>query len=75
MLEQIRPNAVALVDAFDLTDHVLNSALGRKDGKVYEALYDMAHREPLNQAEVAEGFKKHLQPLMKASRLMFSSKL
>eukprot|EP00049_Salpingoeca_infusionum_P002012 m.52914 g.52914 ORF g.52914 m.52914 type:complete len:121 (-) comp11340_c0_seq8:180-542(-) len=44
-------------------------------GKVYEALYDMAHREPLNQAEVAEGFKKHLQPLMKASRLMFSSKL
>lgn len=29
----IRPVALALVDAFDLSDHFLNSALGRYDGK------------------------------------------
>lgn len=29
-LRQIRPNAVAYVDAFGLTDYLLNSALGRE---------------------------------------------
>ena len=70
----VRRDAVALVDAFDLSDHFLNSALGRKDGmglsacrlqwfsqisrktwpaagNVYEALYDYAQKEPLNQTE------------------------
>ncbi len=32
VLEDIRPNAVALVDAFDIPDRVLNSAVGRYDG-------------------------------------------
>ena len=41
MLGQLRPNAVALVDAFDFPDRVLNSTIGRFDGKVYEALYEV----------------------------------
>eukprot|EP00662_Eupelagonemidae_sp_cell21_P018578 gene18578-46679_t len=47
----LRPDACVLapvVDAFDLPDRVLNSALGRHDGNVYEALYDHARRSPLN---------------------------
>ena len=49
---QIRPQAVPLVDAFEFTDHILDSCLGRYDGRVYEALYDWAKKSPLNQSEV-----------------------
>ncbi|KAK0541646.1 hypothetical protein OC845_006958, partial [Tilletia horrida] len=47
-LAELRPNAVALVDSFAIPDYLLNSALGRSDGKVYESLFDFALREPLN---------------------------
>lgn len=30
---ELRPRALSLVDAFDLSDHFLNSALGRSDGE------------------------------------------
>ncbi|CAG8665246.1 16109_t:CDS:2, partial [Dentiscutata heterogama] len=48
LLNEIRPNAVALVDAFNLPDYLLNSALGRYDGKVYETMIEWASKEPLN---------------------------
>jgi Acyl-CoA oxidase len=35
LLLEVRPDAVALVDAFGFEDYLLNSALGRKDGDVY----------------------------------------
>ena len=35
LLAAVRPDAVALVDAFGYDDYVLNSALGRHDGDVY----------------------------------------
>ena len=35
LLAAVRPDAVALVDAFGFDDYLLNSALGRKDGDVY----------------------------------------
>ena len=34
-LDTLRPDCVALVDAFDFPDSVLNSTIGRKDGNVY----------------------------------------
>jgi acyl-CoA oxidase len=49
MTAKIRPHAVKLVDSWAIPDFLLNSALGRYDGKVYETIYDMAHRQnPLN---------------------------
>ncbi len=49
LLEEVRPHAVRLVDAWDFPDWQLDSSLGRYDGKVYE---DMFHRasemNPLN---------------------------
>lgn len=49
LLEDIRPHAVRLVDAWDFPDWQLDSSLGRYDGRVYE---DMFHRaselNPLN---------------------------
>ena len=38
LLQELRPQAVALVDAWGIADCELNSALGRHDGRVYEAL-------------------------------------
>lgn len=48
-MAEIRPHAVRLVDAWAMPEYLLDSALGRSDGKVYEALFDKAHRgNPLN---------------------------
>ena len=63
MLTLIRPNAVALVDAFDFKDVTLGSVLGRYDGNVYENLFEWAKKSPLNKTEVHESYHKHLKPL------------
>lgn len=52
LLAGLRPNAVALVDAFDYPDRLLNSALGRYDGQVYDALYEYAKSSSLNMYQV-----------------------
>ena len=52
LLAKIRPNAVALVDAFDFPDGVLDSALGRYDGNVYEALYKFCLDSKMNEKQV-----------------------
>ncbi|KAG2604374.1 hypothetical protein PVAP13_4NG058433 [Panicum virgatum] len=62
---QVRPNAVALVDAFNYTDHYLGSVLGRYDGNVYPALYEEAWKDPLNETVVPEGYHEYLHPLLK----------
>uniref|UniRef100_A0A669BES2 Acyl-coenzyme A oxidase n=1 Tax=Oreochromis niloticus TaxID=8128 RepID=A0A669BES2_ORENI len=63
LLAQLRPNAVALVDAFDIHDKKLNSVLGRYDGNVYEHMFEWARKSPLNATEVHESFHKYLKPL------------
>lgn len=52
LLTVTRPNAVALVDAFDFKDVTLGSVLGRYDGNVYENLFEWAKKSPLNKTEV-----------------------
>lgn len=50
IMTKIRPHAVRLVDAWSIPDYLLESALGRYDGDVYNALWRKAHLEnPLNQ--------------------------
>ncbi|KAL3482701.1 hypothetical protein BJX62DRAFT_231494 [Aspergillus germanicus] len=52
LMADIRPHAVKLVDAWKMPEYLLNSALGRSDGKVYEALFREAHfLNPLNKME------------------------
>ncbi|XP_077055234.1 peroxisomal acyl-coenzyme A oxidase 1 isoform X3 [Siphateles boraxobius] len=63
LLSELRPNAVALVDAFDYRDEMLNSVLGRYDGNVYEHMFEWAKRSPLNHTEVHESYHKYLKPL------------
>lgn len=60
-LDQLRPDAIGLVDAFDFPDTVLKSTIGKYDGNIYEALFDSAQRSTLNQQDPYDGFK-YLQP-------------
>ncbi|KAK4422908.1 Peroxisomal acyl-coenzyme A oxidase 1 [Sesamum alatum] len=62
---QVRPNAIALVDAFNYTDHFLGSILGRYDGNVYPKLYEAAWKDPLNETVVPDGYHEYLRPLLK----------
>lgn len=50
-LAAMRPNAVGIVDSFDIPDMVLGSALGAYDGNVYERLFEEAKKSPLNQVK------------------------
>ncbi|XP_077019999.1 peroxisomal acyl-coenzyme A oxidase 1 isoform X2 [Tamandua tetradactyla] len=63
LLTVIRPDAVALVDAFDFKDLTLGSVLGRYDGNVYENLFEWAKQSPLNKTEVHKSYYKYLKPL------------
>jgi acyl-CoA oxidase len=58
LMAQIRPNAVKLVDSWQVPDFLLDSALGRYDGKVYEDLFNRAHRlNPLNEITFNPNYK------------------
>ncbi|KAL4960016.1 acyl-CoA dehydrogenase/oxidase [Aspergillus stella-maris] len=53
LISRIRPHAVQLVDSWKIPDYLLDSALGRYDGRVYEDLFHRAHRlNPLNRITV-----------------------
>eukprot|EP00127_Corallochytrium_limacisporum_P005508 Clim_evm25s207 gene=Clim_evmTU25s207 len=64
LLAAIRPDALALVDAFDLPDWVLRSALGRADGRAYEAIAAWAEDAPLNKYEILPGWEQYIRPVM-----------
>ncbi|PQP99078.1 peroxisomal acyl-coenzyme A oxidase 1 [Prunus yedoensis var. nudiflora] len=59
-----RPNVIALVDAFNYSDHFLGSVLGCYDGNVYPKLYEEACKDPLNDSVVADGYGEYIQPLL-----------
>ncbi|XP_030513311.1 peroxisomal acyl-coenzyme A oxidase 1 [Rhodamnia argentea] len=65
LYSQVRPNAIALVDAFNYTDHYLGSVLGRYDGNVYPTLYEDAWKDPLNDSVVPDGYHEYLRPVLK----------
>lgn len=49
VMSEQRRHVVPLVDAWGIPDYLLDSALGRYDGRVYEDLFNRAHRlNPLN---------------------------
>ncbi|XP_054810001.1 peroxisomal acyl-coenzyme A oxidase 1-like [Prosopis cineraria] len=65
LYSQVRPNAIALVDAFNHTDHYLGSVLGRYDGNVYPKLYEEAWKDPLNDSVIPDGFQEYVRPMLK----------
>ncbi|XP_033727591.1 peroxisomal acyl-coenzyme A oxidase 1-like [Pecten maximus] len=75
LLEEIRPNAVALVDSFDYPDKALDSCLGRYDGDVYKALYEYSKASPLNKKDVLDSYTTYIQPLQRSSGTSSMAKL
>ncbi|KAI9321330.1 acyl-CoA dehydrogenase/oxidase [Dichotomocladium elegans] len=68
VLNEIRPEVVALVDAFDFPEYLLQSALGAKDGDAYVRMTRMAELEPLNQNSVAASYNDCIKPLIHAGQ-------
>jgi len=62
LLNELRPDAVTLVDAFDIPDRVLCSTIGSYDGNVYERLFEAAKKSPLNQRDPFDGYEEILRP-------------
>ncbi|KAE8148336.1 hypothetical protein BDV25DRAFT_158440 [Aspergillus avenaceus] len=48
LLDEVRPHAVRLVDAWKIPDWQLDSSLGRYDGNVYPDLFKRASQNPVN---------------------------
>ncbi|XP_002913577.1 peroxisomal acyl-coenzyme A oxidase 2 isoform X2 [Ailuropoda melanoleuca] len=67
LLRLIRKDAILLTDAFDFTDHCLNSALGCYDGNVYERLFHWAQESPTN-TQGNPAYEKYLRPLLQSQR-------
>eukprot|EP01117_Protostelium_nocturnum_P017039 TRINITY_DN6862_c0_g1_i1.p1 TRINITY_DN6862_c0_g1~~TRINITY_DN6862_c0_g1_i1.p1 ORF type:complete len:713 (+),score=191.30 TRINITY_DN6862_c0_g1_i1:306-2141(+) len=55
LCDEIRPDAVGLVDAWNFSDAALESALGRYDGNVYENMLAWAQQTPLNREAQKNG--------------------
>ncbi|KAJ3170468.1 hypothetical protein HDU87_008762 [Geranomyces variabilis] len=71
VVAQLRPDAIALVDAFDFSDYHLNSALGRYDGNVYETMVQWVSRNPLNlevNSPVIDGYEQFYKPMIQGPR-------
>ncbi|KAF8523695.1 acyl-CoA dehydrogenase/oxidase C-terminal [Hysterangium stoloniferum] len=71
-LSKLVPEAVALTDAWNFSDASLQSALGQKDGNVYERMLSWTRQLPINQGSTktggveAEGFSKYTRPILQA---------
>ncbi|KJA24892.1 hypothetical protein HYPSUDRAFT_65201 [Hypholoma sublateritium FD-334 SS-4] len=78
LCEELLPEAIGLTDAFGFTDWELDSALGVHNGKVYEALWNCAQREPLNKTTIPAAYEqsiKHILGRGKAAVFAAQSKL
>jgi acyl-CoA oxidase len=69
LCQELRPDAVPLVDAFGKSDFELNSAIGASDGCYEERLLQLAKNEPLNALWNAGGsapseYFESLKPMM-----------
>jgi len=66
LLGVVRADVVPLMDAFEFPDNALNSALGRRDGNVYEALFSSTKLNPINDPanEPFDGYKEVLRPVL-----------
>lgn len=65
LCQNLRPQAVNLVDSFGFTDYVINSPLGRYDGDIYRAYFDLVRQNNPQETRPAY-FKSVLEPLLTA---------
>jgi len=68
-LVAVRTDAVPLVDAWDHSDKALRSAIGKYDGRVYEALFASAQASVnhMNREVVDSAFLESLKPMRRSN--------
>ncbi|KAJ3743326.1 peroxisomal oxidase [Lentinula detonsa] len=66
----LAPEAIGLTDSLGFSDWELDSALGVYDGNVYQALWDKAQTEPLNDKEVPDAYGESIKPMLCRGRMM-----
>ncbi|KAF2275328.1 acyl-CoA oxidase [Westerdykella ornata] len=73
LLEQLLPDVISLTDAWDFTDASLCSALGMRDGNVYENIMRWVEQVPINQRAWKQnkgvyqpGWNQWIDPVLKA---------
>ncbi len=68
MLMALVPESVALTDSWNFSDATLKSALGMKDGNVYETLMAWTRQIPMNRdsATPREGYERFIKPMLRA---------
>ncbi|KAG6809699.1 hypothetical protein H0H92_015122 [Tricholoma furcatifolium] len=71
-LTRLLPEVIGLTDAWGFSDASLQSALGQKDGNVYEILMSWTRQLSFNKAcqksggVDIEGFEKYIEPILRA---------
>ncbi|KAJ6592852.1 acyl-CoA dehydrogenase/oxidase [Mycena capillaripes] len=71
LLGELLPDAVALTDAWNFSDASLESALGSRDGNIYERMMNWTRQVPLNVATTKTsgvfrpGFEKYIRPILR----------
>ena len=69
LLEEIRPDAIGLVDAFEYPDNTIRSAIGSYDGDVYENLWKWVHTyNEFNKVDLTETWEKYVKALRYVKR-------
>ncbi len=62
---KIRPQVIALTDSFNLSDFFINSAIGKKDGDIYNNYLNIVKRSyPPNISSKADYYESHLRPFL-----------
>ncbi|ORY03519.1 acyl-CoA oxidase [Basidiobolus meristosporus CBS 931.73] len=61
----IRKDAIPLVDSFNYTDYIINSPLGRYDGNIYEAYFNLVKAN--NPQQPVPYFESVIRPILSAN--------
>lgn len=69
---EIRKSTMSIVDAFDFTDHLINSPLGRADGDVYKAYFELVRARNPPTGGRPSYFEKLIKPLLEREPLNFN---
>lgn len=64
MMLRLRPQMIPLIEAWELPDSLLVSAIGNSYGDIYETQLDWARNSRLNQTSLPKGFKEYMQPIL-----------
>jgi acyl-CoA oxidase len=64
LMVKLRPQMIPFVEAWEMPDHLLVSAIGNSYGDIYETQLEWARNSRLNLKPVPKGFKEYIAPIL-----------